>query len=324
MSSTEESLRILVLRGGAVGDFVFTVPVLDALRARWPGAHITLACYPRMAALATSFGLADATLSLDSADIARLFVHEAKAVLPGRFDTILSYLHDPDGVVRGNLLRTGAKRVVCGRPLPASEHAADWLIRPLSELGIRPVLPAIPRLGSPSLLLRRAEGTLAEIMAGTPGAPRRRAVIAIHPGSGSPKKNWSADRFATLAVRLLGEPDFTPLFIFGYADSVARESLAALAPAIPVLPSYGLAELAAVLGCCAGYAGNDSGITHLAAAVGIPVVALFGPTDPAVWGPRGPNVRIINAGGDITAIAPDEVFNQVLLCRSRGFRRDRR
>jgi len=312
MINAEEGPRILILRGGAVGDFVLTFPVFDALRAHWPAAHITLACYPRVAGLALSYGLADETLSLDSAQFARLFAPATAGGVPGGFDIIVSYLNDPDGIVRENLLQSGTKRVICGSPLPASGHAADWLMRPLAELGLRLALPAIPRIRNQAAFLRRAEGTLAAIMAGAPETPRRPGIIAIHPGSGSPAKNWPADRFCALAGKLYAAANLAPLFILGEADSAARTSAAAIVPSVPVLPTCGLDELAAALACCAGYVGNDSGITHLAAAAGIPVVALFGPTDPAAWGPRGPNVRIIKAGGRLAAIEPDAVMNQLL------------
>jgi ADP-heptose:LPS heptosyltransferase len=86
----------------------------------------------------------------------------------------------------------------------------------------------------------------------------------------------------------------TPLFTVGEADEEIRAALEASA-AFSILARTGLVELAGVLSACVGYVGNDSGITQLAAALGVPAVCLYGPTDPATWAPRGPNARVICA-----------------------------
>lgn len=308
--------NILVLRGGAIGDFVLTTPVLQALRDHRPGSRLTLCCHPRMAALALAGRLADETKSIDGLEVARLFARGAEqdpewAAFVKSCAEVVSLLHDPDGLVRENLLRAGAGRVVCGSPLVGSGHAADWLVRPLAKIGIGIKSPAVPRL-------RLHEDRVGEgrrrLVALTDDETRN--VIAIHPGSGGVKKNWPVTRFAILAGRLFDECGVLPLFIFGEADAGARESLAAEQPEIPVLAGCDLLEVASVIAACRGYVGNDSGITHLAAALGTPTVALFGPTDPAVWGPRGSNVRIIRAqgeaGGDMANIDVEAVLEGVL------------
>ena len=131
-------------------------------------------------------------------------------------------------------------------------------------------LPAIPRIDCP-----RTDGGFA----------------VIQPFSGSPKKCWPLDRYQELARRLpmpvrwcAGPEDHLP-------DALRFDDL------------Y---ELACRLATARLYIGNDSGITHLAAAVGTPVVALFGPTDPRIWAPRGPNVRVI-AKTSLESITVDEV-----------------
>ena len=141
--------------------------------------------------------------------------------------------------------------------------------------------------------------------------------FALHPGSGSPKKNWPAKKFAELARRIRDEKCGAPVFSFGEADVAVGEALARLAPDVPVVRGLDLLDLAGVLSTCAGYVGNDSGITHLAAAQGIPVVALFGPSDPVAWGPRGENVRILRADEPTTeSLALVEVEKVVASLRS--------
>lgn len=130
-----------------------------------------------------------------------------------------------------------------------------------------------------------------EQVGASPGAAPRLPVrrnpgqyAVIHPFSGSAKKNWSLERFAQVARELECE---MPVFW-----SAGPEEKLASATRFERLD-----DLAEWIAGAEVYIGNDSGITHLAAAVGTPVVALFGPTNPAVWGPRGERVKIIARSG---------------------------
>jgi ADP-heptose:LPS heptosyltransferase len=159
-------------------------------------------------------------------------------------------------------------------PAPGSGHASQWLARPLESLGLSAAeLPPSYRLGPDE---ERLGGELCSEL------PDR--FLAVHPGSGSAAKNWPVERFAALVEAMArGE---TWLLVEGPAD-------AASVAALRVLPGAVLARdrppraLGALLGRAGLYVGNDSGVTHLAAAWGAPTLGLFGPTDPAVWGPVG-------------------------------------
>jgi lipopolysaccharide heptosyltransferase III len=155
-------------------------------------------------------------------------------------------------------------------------------------------LPALPRdaagMHAADWLLHQAGGSGTAIpRIGVAGEPRNAAVI--HPLSGSTRKNWPMERFVTLAGRLPIE-----------AEWASRENWLRFAD---------LRELAGWMAGAALYVGNDSGITHLAAALGVPVVALFGPTNPAVWGPRGADVRIVR-GRAMDEIEVDAVLAAAL------------
>jgi len=116
--------------------------------------------------------------------------------------------------------------------------------------------------------------------------------LAIHPGSGNPAKNWSPSHFAGVADWAAGRARV--LLISGPAQDGVEEVRGVLKKATPLIArNLSLLQLAAVLRRCTAYLGNDSGITHLASSLGLATVALFGPTDPEVWGPRGSFVRIM-------------------------------
>jgi hypothetical protein len=109
----------------------------------------------------------------------------------------------------------------------------------------------------------------------------RGEYAVIHPFSGSPAKNWPLEKFQALAARL-------PMPV----RWCAGEDDPPLADAVRIPDLY---DLARFLAKARLYIGNDSGISHLAAAVGTPVLAIFGPTDPTVWAPRGDHVRVVKA-----------------------------
>ncbi|TAN35865.1 MAG: glycosyltransferase family 9 protein [Verrucomicrobia bacterium] len=319
MSSVSHQTRILVLRGGAIGDFIVTLPALQKLRACWPEAHIELVGYPYVAELAQAAGLVDRIESLDRAGIAKffaarpLFTPEQCDYLRS-FHFVVSYLHDPDEVVRQNLMAAGARQVLYGSPLITTGHAIEALLKPLETFALYAEGAEHPRLRLDDQRLGWGRDWLAARGLKAP-------VLAVHPGSGSPRKNWPVENFIALICQL--PRGVTPLLILGEADDALAAPLARELPKVPVLTGCKLVEVAAVLAHCAAYLGNDSGITHLAAALGLPVVALFGPSNPAHWAPRGLRVRVIQAPDGKTAeISLAEVVAAVFqTLESRGVER---
>ena len=255
--------RIAIVRAGALGDTILALPAVQALRDRFPDARLVVAGYPGNWEIAGD--LVDGLHSIDNPVWAGLTVLSAA-------ETLTRYLAGKDLVVAWTARRPdlGALPVIHASPYPpAGVHAADHLLRSLEPiLGPLPE-PAVPRLAVPAV-------------------PRR--GILIHPGAGAEWKRWPADRFAALA-RNLSESGHKVSLIEGPADARAVAVVLDLI-SLPVIRPPSPRALATVLAGAELFIGNDSGVTHLAAAVGTPVVALFGPTDPVNWAPRG-NVRII-------------------------------
>jgi heptosyltransferase III len=283
--------RILVVRGGAIGDFIMTLPAVGALRERWPDAHIEILGYPHIIELARGRYYADATRSIDAKPMAGFFI--PKAVLDpewmeyfGGFDVVISYLFDPDGIFSDNVRRCGAKQVIEASPRPKDVHAAVHYCRPLESLAIYVDEPR-PRI-HPSESDREVASRFLKMVG-------REPIIAIHPGSGSEKKNWPVENFVAVARWMTDEFAAQLLVVQGEADERAVKKLTSLLAPRPLTVAGGLklVELAAVLERCALFLGNDSGITHLAAAVGAPVVATFGSASPPIWEPRGERVRVV-------------------------------
>jgi len=275
--------RFLVLRGGGIRDFIVTLPVLQVLRTQWPAATIEIWGYPHIAELAVAAGLVQTVVSLDQADMSRFFVPEpsftdAQVASIRSFDLLFNYLYDPIGQVRSNLLLAGAKQVLSGSPLIKKGHAVSFLLEPLQALALYED-DRVPTLDLPADLKAEGEARLRAL--GLKGKP-----FAVHPGSGQDDAIWPVERTAELILSLRKQGREV-VIVSGEADESAVKLLTREMPDVPVLSGVTLPELAATLSVCDSYLGHDSGITHLAAAVGLPVLALFGPSDPATWAPRG-------------------------------------
>ncbi len=135
--------RILVIRGGAIGDFILTLPTLKALREAYPQAHLEILGYKHIAVLVEKRFYAQAVRSIEYGPLSSFFAKNSE--LPNdlanhfaSFDLVISYLYDPDGIFENNLRRCGVENLIHG---PATvddrDHAARQLARPLEELGLR-------------------------------------------------------------------------------------------------------------------------------------------------------------------------------------------
>lgn len=299
-------IRFLVLRGGAIGDFLVTLPALRAIRERWPEAYIECIGYPHIAQLGVVGGLFNRVESLDRAGMAAFFAKpasftEEQTEKIRSFQVIFSWLHDSNGTVRENLLLAGARQVVYGSPLiSAGCHATDHLFTPLAELAL------YPENMVPTLTLDSATRA-----AGRDWLAKRQwadATHVVHPGSGSPRKNWPLDRFVALSETIARDCGALPLIVLGEADASLREPLLAACPDARLLEQLTLVELAGVMSQVPNYVGNDSGITHLAAALGLRVTALFGPSNAVQWAPKGDRVTLLQApSGNLSDIDLSEV-----------------
>lgn len=297
--------RILVIRGGAIGDFVLTLPAIRLLRDRFPAAQIEILGARPIIALAEKRFYADAVRSLESGTLAPFFAKEA--ALPAQltayfsgFDLILSYLFDPEEVFQDNVKRCGSKMFIAGPAKPGGHgHAAFQLARPLGQLGLHLKDPAA------RIYPNEADRAFARNFLG----PSRKPLVAFHPGSGSKTKNWPIEKWASLGEQLFSA-DRTILVVAGEAD---EERLLALETAwkgepVRFAKNLALPHLAAVFEGSI-FVGHDSGISHIAAAAGARSILLFGPTDPAVWAPANGNVTVLRApDGNLDSLTVDDVI----------------
>jgi heptosyltransferase-3 len=297
--------RILVIRGGVIGDFILTLPALSALRDAYPNAHIEILGYEHIAALGENRFYAQRVRSIESASLAKFFGKNADlppelAKYFAGFDLIISFLYDPDSIFEENLHRSGARKIVRGpAKIDNRSPATRQLAQPIEELDLS-ISDFTPRLYPSTEDRHRAW----EFLAGLP-AP----IVAFHPGSGSEKKNWPLQNWIDLGNHFLRNFAGSLLIISGEADEHQTRQLESVwqNPRVRFATQLPLTDLAAAFEKTV-FVGHDSGISHLAAAAGAKCILLFGPTDPAVWAPLNDNAHVIRAPeGDLERLDVDLV-----------------
>ena len=279
-------MRFLILRPGAIGDTLLTFPVLRALQAQYIHPHITFVGNASVLPLVLAFGVAEEALDYEHVQWSELFstrgIHApALQDLLQRIDSAICWLHDPEGLVEHNLHMAGVRHMIIapGRP-QGNLHIVEYMAQ---TIGLSKPVETLTRFTLPG-----------------PGATYPDKVVAVHPGSGGTNKCWPTRHFATVIEWLWNLPgqDYPVFLLSGPADQERiHEILSRLTPPEPallkVIVNEPLLAVAHQLQQCRCYLGNDSGITHLAAMLGVPTIALFGPSDPATWRPVGPEVIVI-------------------------------
>lgn len=293
---------VLVIRGGAIGDFILTLPAIRLLRESIPGCYLEVLGYPGIMDLAVKAGLADATRSLEHRSMALLFAKGAPidpdlAEYLCSFNLVVSYLYDPDGILKSQLEIVGVKTLIeCPHSVkPGAGHASLQLAKPLEKL---------------AMYLDEPEWRAPLFKAANPALQAKK--VAFHSGSGSEKKNWPAEHWLKVINELRqNKPDLELILITGEAELARGTPVEAFA-ATEHWHGLPLPELAEKLASCDLFLGHDSGISHLASACGVPSVLLFGPTNPQIWAPPQPGVTIIQAeNGDWDCLSPEKVIECV-------------
>jgi len=227
------------------------------------------------------------------------------------FNIILSYLYDPDDIFKTNIARCSKAQFVVGpyRPNEAEKvHATKVYLRPLERFAIFDAdhVPQLRISASPS----REENEV----------PPKARTLALHPGSGSEKKNWPEAKWADLLQHLVNHTDLNLLLMGGEAEGERLQRLAAALPITrtKVAQSLPLTDLARLVQPCAAFIGHDSGISHLAAALGLPGVVLWGNTAEEIWRPPQDRVIVLKHPVRLKMISVNQVMEKldVVLNRS--------
>lgn len=273
----------LVIHPGALGDLVLAIPALRALRRSRPG-DLLLGAQPRIGALLAALGEVDGHLAFDALGLAALFADDPgdapDPVLVGAAGVVSWFGAADAGYVR-------RLRALVPDTVVAPSVGKDSAVWPhlVSTVGAPAPGDCGPVSLPPALV---AEGRRLLEAAGWDGGSR---LLLVHPGASGPAKRWPTEGFASVVDDVAGPRGLRVAIHQGPTDGDAGPTLRASLRTPPlVLDRPGLGELAGALRHVAGYLGNDSGISHLAAAVGVPALVLFSAATLA-WRPWSPSAK---------------------------------
>ncbi|MDO9117493.1 MAG: glycosyltransferase family 9 protein [Nitrospira sp.] len=288
---------ILVIHPGGLGDVLLSIGAMAVLRSAFPQHKMILLAGSDVGHLLGQCGVIDQSLPIESSRFSALFsgrvqISDLPHDLLRRCDLVVGWLSDRDGSIRRGLQEVGVPRVMLQSPADAGgHHQSDRFLETLKgefPVGANPSI----RLRLPDQVLQAGMDALRAV-----GIEQTAPLIMCHPGSGSTHKCVRAETWGML-IRGCQAKRFLPVMVLGPADEQAEAAIQALGlPGMLMLRPPSITMLAAILAQAQGYIGHDSGVTHLAALLGVPTVAMFGPTDERQWAPRGEQVTVVRGGG---------------------------
>lgn len=286
MHSQSIEERVVLIFPGALGDLLLATPTLRALTRHHAGAHSLLVVSDALCSLARAARLAERVESLDGGGAAWLFGGSACPDWLAARPVVYCWLGRRDEAARARLSVVAASATFLSVERGAqTTHAAAAYAR---AAGVPAKLDTLRRAAQ----LELPGSSLADrMLAGTRGP-----VLALHPGAGGQGKRWAMAGFSAVA-RWWKDQGGTVLALAGPAEADPLELDA------PVVRDWPLPDLAALLGRIDLYCGNDSGVSHLAGAMGAVGAVVFGPTEPRRWRPLGSGLATVRGRGGTSGIS---------------------
>ena len=283
-----------MIHPGGLGDVLLAVPAMVRLRTRFPNHRLMLCAEDQVAKLLLECRIIDAWTSVQGRTCAGLFAGADSVTGQLRIwledcDLAIGWVQDLDGKLRETLKAVGVREVVVGSPFSTTiqaTHQRDRFLESINEAPSDDEGDVLLTVTEPLLHLGRACLEAAGFVIG-------QLLVLIHPGSGSIHKCVAPE---TLASVVIGVQNFgaTPVVLEGPADREPAERLLQLCVNPPiVLKGLDVCTVAGLLAQARLFVGQDSGVTHMAGLMGVRTVALFGPTNPDRWAPRGTHVTVV-------------------------------
>jgi heptosyltransferase-2 len=296
-------MKILVRATNWVGDAIVSIPALAAIRTRWPDAEITVLARPWVADLYSNSGLCDSSIVLPAAGAREGHSRALREIRSARFDRAILFpnsfhaawlawwgrIPDRIGYARDGRTLLLTQAVAVPKPGEIPNHEVYYYLELVRRAGWIDSLPQIAEIRLP--IAPAAIATAHERLEGA-GARKGKLRIAFGPGAAyGSAKCWPPERFAELGDRLIADCDADVILFGTVSERETTERIAARMRHSPVNFSgqTTIGDLPSLFAACSLFIGNDSGAMHVAAAAGLPVVAIFGPTDPDGTAPLSRN-----------------------------------
>jgi len=328
--AAKEAQRAVILQPGALGDCLLTLPLVKLLKETLELGGVDLVGHAEYIGILPERSCVDGIRSIDTAELHRLFTapnafdladHDPLIYLFADYTWIITFLGEPGSDFEQNLIFTAncsrsAEVITLPLKPPAgqSQHVAEFYMEQVAQQGNLPLEKA--RIPDKEILIkvREVDRDRGVDLLEQAGVDLSRRLVVMHPGSGGLKKCWHLDNFLSLA-RELRDREVEVLFLLGPAEMerLRPSEKVLIHGAAKCLAHLALSQVVGLLSCADAFVGNDSGITHLAAGMGVRTTAIFGPTEPAVYRPLGPTVTVFrDPSGDFAQKPSAPLQNEVL------------
>jgi len=307
--AVQASKKLLILQPGAIGDCILTLPLAQFMKDMLDLGGIDIAGHTDYTSVLQDRTCIDGIRSIDSLDLHRLFVKADSFDLPDGdpliyafegYSWVVTFLGEEGSDFEQNLIYTancsqGAEIVTMQFSPPKEQnlHLTEFYIRQfIAQTGLPKEHKDYRR---DRILIKAMESdreqgrSLLESL----GVDFSKKALVIHPGSGSLKKCWHLDNFLSIG-RQASSKDMEVVFLLGPAETERLEPrMSQICEIGSCLSDLSLNEVIGILSCADYYIGNDSGITHLAGGLGVKTIVVFGPTNPKIYSPVGPSVKVL-------------------------------
>ncbi len=313
--------RGVIITPGALGDGLLMLPLARCIKDTIGLQQLDMIGHLHHISFYLGRTCIDMVRSIDSIEFHRLFVEESRLAVEecesilkafSRYEWIISFLGHGNSDFENNLIFTMNCRQAVDiiflpliPPSDSREHVSSFYIRQfqLALAGIYDLAPG-------SYAVRSVRPTSADLDQGreiirSAGLDPSAKLVLIHPGSGGLSKCWPMENFIQMA-RFFRQQNLQTVFLLGPAETerFSPDHTQRLGAIAPVIADLTITDTLRLLACCSLYAGNDSGVSHLASSLGIPTLVIFGPSDPVLYQPLGPQVRVL-AENPVTFSCPD-------------------
>lgn len=301
--------RGLIIQPGAIGDCILTLPLAAYMKESTHLGGIDILGHTEHIGFLPGRSCVDGIRSIDSIELHRLFTETKTFELKDRdplisafrdYAWIATFMGEPNSSFEQNLIYTAncshsAEVITLSLKPPKgfSEHLADFYIRQFVDqcgfsLSYKPIQTGDCLIKATEADIQTGKRLMREI-----GLGFGEKLMVIQPGSGGTKKCWHLDNFLAVA-RELDSRGIEIIFLLGPTEleRFGDKKIKKINSIVRCLSSLSLTQVLGLLSCVNGFIGNDSGITHLAAAMGIKTFTIYGPTNPAVYKSIGPAVTV--------------------------------
>ena len=305
---------VLLIQPGALGDSILSLAVAEQLLRTFPGLAIQMLGHLDYISLFAGHSSITAVSGIDTAPLHLLFAQPPIELPPNfadylhRFSAVITWLGQSDTPFASSLSAAISGPVFFidrGPPADYPHHVVHYWLSQLFD----PPPPAQPNACRLCLSKQDISAASLELSKLLPWPIDTTDYLVFHPGAGSPSKCWPIDSFVQLAQLIISRTNYRVVYLLGPAEQerFSPDTLALLSSTGHVMANLDITVAAALTSRSCAFVGHDSGPTHLASALSVPTIAIFGPTNPTHWQPLGSTVRLICPAADQSKSSLDAV-----------------